>query len=376
MADYVIVGGGIYGCTVAWELAKQGADVHLLEAKTIASGASGGLGERGVRANGRDLRELPLMRMAYEQWTTLHEHIDGTTGYRRLGHLQLIEREADIPRERAQITMQQQLDIRCRFVDKGELHEIEPQLSEAVIGAIYCPLDGVADHTQTTRNIANAAQKLGAVIQENAPVGALKRQGDNIKSISATIDGDLIEIPVKKSLILLANSGIFPLIAHTFGIHLPFWRMLPQVMTLEAITPMPIKHLIGHAHRTLAIKPLPDNRVMISGGWHGQWSDLTQSGDPIPEQVEGNRQEAITVYPNLANLQVDEVFTDRTEMISIDGIPIIDTLPGASNMIIGAGWSGHGWAISPAVSNLLADWILTNKRPELLAPFNYDRFCR
>ena len=62
MADYIIVGGGIYGCTVAWQLAKRGADVLLLEANTIASGASGGLGERGVRANGRDLRELPLMR--------------------------------------------------------------------------------------------------------------------------------------------------------------------------------------------------------------------------------------------------------------------------------------------------------------------------
>ena len=49
MAEYVIVGGGIYGCAVAWELAKRGADVLLLEAKSIASGASGGLGEGGAR---------------------------------------------------------------------------------------------------------------------------------------------------------------------------------------------------------------------------------------------------------------------------------------------------------------------------------------
>ena len=70
MADYVIVGGGIHGCAVAWELATRGADVLLLEAKSIASGASGGLGERGVRANGRDLRELPLMRLAYDIWPT------------------------------------------------------------------------------------------------------------------------------------------------------------------------------------------------------------------------------------------------------------------------------------------------------------------
>ena len=96
MADYVIVGGGIYGCTVAWELAKRGEEALLLEAKAIASGASGGLGERGVRANGRDLRELPLMRLAYDIWPVLHEHIGGFTGYRRLGHLHLIEREVDL----------------------------------------------------------------------------------------------------------------------------------------------------------------------------------------------------------------------------------------------------------------------------------------
>jgi glycerol-3-phosphate dehydrogenase len=43
MADFVILGGGVYGAGVAWELACRGAEVHLLEAKTIAGGASGGL---------------------------------------------------------------------------------------------------------------------------------------------------------------------------------------------------------------------------------------------------------------------------------------------------------------------------------------------
>jgi len=374
MADFVIVGGGIYGCTVAWELAKQGVDVHLLEAKTIASGASGGLGERGVRANGRDVRELPLMRMAYEQWTTLHDEIEGTTGYRRLGHLLLIEREQDLARAKAQVWMQEQQGIPSQLIEAGELREMESSLSENVIGAIYCPNDGVADHTQTTRSMATAAQKRGAIIHENTPLINIECQGDKIKAVIASIDGEEMRIPVNKKVILLSNYHVVPFVKQHLNIELPFWRMLPQVMALEAINPMPIKHLIGHAHRTLAIKPLLDNRVMISGGWHGRWNESTQQGDPIPEQVEGNRQEAIAVYPNLADVPVDKAFTDRTEMISIDGIPIIDTLPGANNMLIGVGWSGHGWAISPAVSKLIAEWTLTNKRPELFAPFRYDRF--
>ena len=132
--------------------------------------------------------------------------------------------------------------------------------------------------------------------------------------------------------------------------------------------------LIGHAHRTLAIKPLPDGRVMVSGGWRGRWDEATGQGEPIAEQVEGNRQEAVAVYPALADLPVHEVSTDRAEMISVDGIPIIDTLPGAENMLVGVGWSGHGWAIAPAVGKLMAQWVLSGERPDLLTAFSYGRF--
>lgn len=374
MADIVIVGGGIYGCTVAWNLAKQGMDVHLLEAKTIASGASGGLGERGVRANGRDVRELPFMRMAYDMWTTLHEEIGGETGYRRLGHLLLIEREQDLTSANAQVWMQNQQGIPTQLLSAEELREMEPHVSENVIAAIYCPNDGVADHTQTTRSMAQAAQKHGAVIQENAKVTGMEKDGEIVTAIIATIDGEETHIPVGKQVILVSNYHVLPFVEEHLNIHLPLWRMLPQVMALQPMDKMPMTHLIGHAHRTLAIKPLLDNRVMISGGWHGQWNEKTGQGEPIAEQVEGNRQEAIAVYPSLKEVPVDEAFTDRVELISIDHIPIIDTLPGADNMLVGVGWSGHGWAISPAVSKLMADWVITGKRPKRLTPFSYQRF--
>lgn len=374
MADYVIVGGGIYGCTVAWHLAKNGAEVHLLEAKTIASGASGGLGERGVRANGRDLRELPLMKMAYDQWTTLHDDIGGETGYRRLGHLLLIERDEDLKQAWAQVWMQNQQGIESALIDGDDLREMEPHLSENVKAAIWCPNDGVANHTQTTLSMSKAAESAGAIIQPNAPVSGMKHKNGVVSSITATIDGELTEIPVGKQLIMLSNAHIAPFVTEHLGIRLPLWSMLPQVMALEPMEQMPMTHLIGHASRTLAIKPLPDNRVMISGGWHGEWDQLKGRGITIPEQVEGNRQEAIAVYPSLYDVPVDEAFADRTEMVAIDHIPIIDYLPNATNMLIGVGWSGHGWAISPAVGKLMAEWALSGNHPELLKPFSYKRF--
>ncbi len=374
MADYVIVGGGIYGCTVAWELAKRGADVLLLEASQIASGASGGLGERGVRANGRDLRELPLMQLAYDIWPTLHEQVGGFTGYRRLGHLHLIERENDLAAAAAQAWLQNQQGIESHLLDAAQLRELEPNLSEDVIAAIYCPHDGVADHTATTRAMAAAARAQGATILEKARVIGMTRRGERVVSLSADIDGEPAEIPVGQQVILLSNAHVGEFVAEHLGLQLPIWRMLPQVMALKADIPPLMTRLIGHAHRTLAIKPLPDGRVMVSGGWRGRWDETTGQGEPVAEQVEGNRLEAVAVYPTLADMPVDEVFTDRAEMVCVDGIPIIDTLPGAENMLVGVGWSGHGWAIAPAVGKLIAEWVVSGKRPGLLAPFAYKRF--
>ena len=179
-------------------------------------------------------------------------------------------------------------------------------VSENVIAAIYCPKDGVADHTATTRAMANAARQSGARIIENAPVTGLTRQGERVVRIRATIDGEDTEIEVGKQVILLSNAHVAGFVRDNLGIELPIWRMWPQVMALEADTPPPMTHLIGHAHRTLAIKPLPDGRVMVSGGWRGRWDEATGQGEPIAEQVEGNRLEAVAVYPALADLAVDE----------------------------------------------------------------------
>ena len=76
MAENLVIGGGVFGTGVALEIAKSGRGVRLLEKQKIASGASGGPGRRGVRANGRDVRELPLMKMAYDIWLELHNDLD------------------------------------------------------------------------------------------------------------------------------------------------------------------------------------------------------------------------------------------------------------------------------------------------------------
>ncbi len=369
--DFVIVGGGVYGAGVAWELAKRGADVLLVEAQQVASGASGGLGKRGVRANGRDLRELPLMCLAYALWPLLEEQIGAPTGYERVGHLQLIEQERDYHGASAQAWAQQQQGIPTQVMTGLALREMEPELGERVIAALYCPKDGVADHTATTRGLAQAAQRLGAVIREQARVVSLERQGDRITGV---ITDQQERIAVTRVLLLLSNTFVPEVLHAQFDLALPVWRVLPQVVLVEPRAFVSVRPLIGHAHRRLAMKSTPDGRVMISGGWRGRWNPATGRGDAQEDQVHGNVAEAVAVYPSLEGAHLVEAAADRPESQTVDGIPIIDQVPGITNLVFATGWSGHGWAIAPAVCQLLAAWAYTGQSPPLLRPFAYRRF--
>ena len=218
--DYVVVGGGVYGCATAWELARRGAHVVVLEARTIASGASGGPGKRGVRACGRDPRELPLMRLAYELWPALADEIGAATGYERMGGLHLFEREPDgldggWASAPARAWAQNQRGIATEILERDAVRALEPDVCDTVSGALFCPNDGIADHTATTRGLAEAATRLGAEIREGTAVAGLERADDRVTAV-VTAAGE--RIAVGEAALLLTNTHAPGFVREALGV--------------------------------------------------------------------------------------------------------------------------------------------------------------
>lgn len=369
MAEFVIIGGGVYGAATAFWLAEQGREVVLLEAQDIGDGASAGPGRRGTRANGRDARELPLVRLAHEMWPDLHERLGVDQFFECLGHLLLIEREEDLEPCRARALMQNALGTETHVLRAAEVREREPDVREGILGALYCPLDGVSDHTAVTNAFAAAAQRKGVEIVRNTRVLGIQIDGRRATSI-LTDNGERIE--VGQSLLLLANAGVDELLGDR--LRLPIWSRSFQVMLTEPLDRMPLNHLIGHVSRTLAMKEEAGNRIMISGGYPGTWDPESETGEAIQASIDANLADAVAVYPYLEGAKIELADANHLEALSTDDIPVIDTIPGAANAIYATAWCGHGWAIAPSVTQMLAEWAVSGERPPLLAPFAHSRF--
>ncbi|WP_193187125.1 NAD(P)/FAD-dependent oxidoreductase [Nisaea sediminum] len=369
MSKHIIVGGGVYGAAVAWHLASRGESVELIEAGTIASGASGGPGRRGVRANGRDYREIPLMVRAREIWPVLHEALGTEPLYETTGQIQLFEREIDLAPTEARAALQNRLGIESRVLSQDEVRELEPGVAPFIRGGLYCPGDGVAFHKSTTLAYAEKARDAGAVLREGVEAARLVAKNGKVTAL-ATTDGE--EIPVDGKLMLFCNAGVKELVAP--WIDLPLWSRTFLVAVSEPLADNPVRHLVGHASRTLSLKREPDGRLMISGGRPGTWDFTTRRGTPIQREVDLNVADAVAVYPALEGLRIETADTDHLEAECIDHIPVIDSLPGNEHVLYAAGWTGHGWAIAPAVAELVRDWVLEGEKPGLLAPFAVSRF--
>jgi glycine/D-amino acid oxidase-like deaminating enzyme len=377
-SEIVIVGGGIYGVSLAYELAQAGRTVTLLEADDIAAGASGGSGERGVRANGRDLRELPMATASFPLWAQYQQQFEGGVGYRRTGGLHLFniphgahEHEVRGSME-AMAMVQNALGVPSQLLDRAQTLEREPELSGDLIGSVYCPDDGVCDHTFATQAFARQAHTAGATLRTGAHVAEILHsngRATGVRLVSEEV------VPVGEKLVLLANKGVLPLLTPVLQSHeiMPVTTQMPQMMFVTNPNGKKINHLLGHAHRKLSVKQIPEGTLMLSGGHSvahtpdGRWKgSLSSIGLGLAD--------AIATLPFIDESSFLKVDASRVETCAVDGIPIVDTPAALNNTIYGFAWTGHGFAIALGLARSLAEWILSGNKPDALEVFCRRRF--
>src|SRR2546427_4869311 len=155
--DIVIVGGGISGTAAAYELARAGASVMLVERGELASMASGWT-LAGVRQSGRHPLELPLARAAVRRWVALGEELEAVLEYRQEGNLRLARTPDEVPEIARLGEEQRRLRLAIEFLpDPAAVRRVAPALSGAGPAASYCSTDRPPNPTATAPPVPAAA---------------------------------------------------------------------------------------------------------------------------------------------------------------------------------------------------------------------------
>ena len=284
----------------------------------------------------------------------------------------LIDDPEDMPRARAQAAMQARLGIPTQVLDGAQVRDLEPDVAPGIAGGVFCPLDGLSDHTETTRAFAAAATRAGARIREGALVTGLTGLDQDRGRATGVRLADGTTVSAGTGVLVLSNWSVADLLAPLAD--LPVWAEAFQVLLSATLPHVPVRHVVGHLRRTLSLKPEPGNRLMISGGHRGSYDRETHVGTARPDAIRANVADAVATFPGLAGLTVETADAGHLEGVSVDDIPIIDRVPGCANLWFATGWSGHGWAIAPAVSALLVDYVTSGTCPAPLQPFALSRF--
>jgi sarcosine oxidase subunit beta len=138
--------------------------------------------------------------------------------------------------------------------------------------------------------------------------------------------------------------------------------------------PAALAPVVSGFGRKLSFKQLADGAYLIGGGWPARITDeRANKWEVLEESVRGSLAVAREVYPALGSPTVARSWAGL-EAFMPDELPVLGAVPGVDGVIVAAGFCGHGFALAPAVGDVLARLALrVDARPELWRGLRIDR---
>jgi sarcosine oxidase subunit beta len=369
-ADYVVIGGGCIGVSVAWHLAKRKAGkVVLLERNEFLGTESTGKCAGGIRAQFSTEINARLSLLSidvFERWADI---IGEPLQYRQWGYCFLLTSDALVASFKKSHAMWTRLGMKVDWLTPAQVEAKLPYVNiEGVQGATFHQRDGFGDPNDITMGYAKRARELGVVVETGAEVLEITRDqsGRRVTGVK-TSKGE-----IKAGTVILCTGAWTRKLGGMVGVDVPIEPIRRQIIVTdkfdEIADPFPMTVDLSttlYFHRE-------------SGGVLIGMSDQTETaGFETGFNEEYGEKMLLTAMeraPVLANASPKHKWAGLYE-VTPDHHPIIDRLGPIENVYACAGFSGHGLMHAPAAGLVTSELVLDGKAKSLdIGQLALDRF--
>jgi sarcosine oxidase, subunit beta len=374
--DILIVGGGIAGCGTAYFLAREGADVLLIERDEInghASGSNSGslhaqipyepfveIGPEWAEVFAPSLR---LLRASMDLWTHLPEELGEDLEVSLGGGLIVAEDETQMREVRRKAALEREFGLDVEELSASDLARIAPYLARRMAGGAICTTEGKANPLLATPALYRAAKRYGARMETRVRLTALRRDGQSFHA--ETTMG-----PIRANRVVNAAGAEASDISALLGVPVPIEGFPIQTNVTEPTAPL-LKHLLYFAGGRLSLKQAANGSLLIGGGWAAE-RDQTGALRINWQSLASNLAIARSVVPAVANIRLLRTWPAVVNGTA-DWKPVLGELPGVPGFLMTV-FPWLGFSAGPIVARITADLLLGRDPGFDLSPFSAARY--
>lgn len=415
-ADVVVIGGGIVGVMAAWELARVGVSVTLIEKGRIA-GEQSSRNWGWIRVQGRARAEIAITQEAQKMWVAMAPDLDCDIGLRQTGTWYVSDDEDKIIGYHDWLASAQPYGVSSQIVDMAGIQAHFKGLTSGWKAALHTPTDMRAEPFLAVPAMARAAVRAGVQIIENCAARLLETSAGQVSGV-ATEHG-----VIKTNAVILAAGAWSRLFLGNHGITLPQLSVRSSVMatdpadvvsedgvyapgfafrarqdggytvapagfqelylgpdairSIKAFWPQLRRDPFGTKLRPFAPKGYPD-----AWGQRRRWQaddispfERMRMLDPPAQGGACARglQKFQAHFPHLKSLQAPHRWAGMIDVLP-DELPVVETSSTLPGLTIATGFSGHGFGSGPAYGRIAAQLALGIDHGFDLRSFALNRF--
>lgn len=366
-SDVLIIGGGIQGCSTAYNLARLGVSVTVLEKDWVSRHASG-VNAGGVRVLGRDVAEVELSHASMALWHGLDDELEADTGFRARSLINIAADEADMNTLRKREALMHSLGYHHeKMIDQQELRERLPHVAPHCVGGVVSEQDGYAIPYQSTLAFRRAAERYSAQFIEGVSAQRIRKVGQHW-----LVDTDKGRFEATH---LVNCAGAWAdQIAVKIGDNVPMTYSAPMLMITTRM-PHFATPVVGAVSRPLSFKQFENGTVLIGGGAKG-FADREHNRTRLDyAKLAVGARNAVEFFPIMKTASVNRMWAGL-EAYMPDNLPVISASVNADNAWHAFGFSAHGFQMGPIVGQVMAELITQGYSRFDLSKFRIDRFER